>query len=376
MNIIIIGPAHPLRGGIADTNESLCRALKRQGHQCKIVSFSLQYPSILFPGRTQFRRSTPPQEVDIISRINSINPFTWWTTARWINAQQPDLVMVRFWIPFLGLCLGSILRMLHDSVSIIAITDNIKPHEGRIGDRFLTKFFLKPCDAFITLSEAVLKELRTFTTKPSICFPHPINDHFGPILKQSIARSKLDLRADLPVVLFFGLVRKYKGLDLLIKAIANEQLRQLGALLIIAGEFYDDEKYYRNLISQLEVEGRVVVHNRFVPVDEIPVYFSAADIVAQTYRSASQSGITPIAYHFNRPVRVSNSGGVGEMVEPGKTGYIVELDAVKIAEALTDFFENRRFASFSQSVAKHKIKYSWDAFAGHVQQLYANLTSS
>ncbi|HJW29277.1 MAG TPA: glycosyltransferase, partial [Saprospiraceae bacterium] len=247
--IAIIGPAHPLRGGGLTTfNHRLAKEFLNQGNSCVIYSFSLQYPSFLFPGTSQFTDDPAPSGLTIRPVINSVNPFNWVKIGRMIRDEKPDLIIVRFWIPFMGPALGTILRRVRKNrySRIICIADNVKPHEVRIGDRLLTRYFIKPCQAFITMSENVMKDLRYFEKdKPAILLPHPIYDNFGATIPKQEARQQLGIPSDEKVILFFGFIRKYKGLDLLLEAMSDERIRRAGIKLLIAGEFYADEQWYQ-----------------------------------------------------------------------------------------------------------------------------------
>lgn len=363
-NIIIIGPAYPLRGGGMSTfNERLAREFIAQGHQTTIYTFSLQYPSILFPGKTQYADEPPPQDLTIHVRINSINPLNWICVGNDIKKEKPDLVVFRYWMPFMAPCLGTIAARIKRNrhTRLIAITDNVIPHEKRIGDNVLTKFFLNKMHGFVTMSNAVASELESFgiSTKAYGICPHPLYDNYGVTMSQSDARKKLSIDKECNIVLFFGFIRDYKGLDLLIKAIGSNHLVDTPLKLLIAGEFYTKSEPYTNLIKALRVEDKVILHNSFIPNNKVNEYFCAADIVAQPYKSASQSGVTQIAYHFEVPMLVTNVGGLPEMVKDQVAGYVVNPDAEFIALALKDFFVNKRKNFFKKQISQEKKKFSW-----------------
>lgn len=373
MKIVIIGPAYPLRGGIADTNESLCRAFLRQGHKAEIFTFSLQYPSVFFPGKTQFSTDSPPKELKISPTISSVNPVTWLKTARKIKILQPDLIIIRYWMPFFAPALGSIARLAGKKSQIIALTDNVIPHEKRPGDRLLTRYFLGACNAFATLSLTVSKELDQFTRKPKIYFPHPINDNLGEKMDKTQARQELKLGENDKVILFFGLVRRYKGLDLLLEAMADAKLKALNVKLLVVGEFYDDRALYEKQISEHQLGDNVIIDDRYVPSAELPRFFSAADLVAQTYHSASQSGITQIAYHFDVPMVVTDVGGLSEIVKHEKVGYVAPKNPPQIAAAIARFFEQNKAKEFIENIHGEKKKFSWDSFVKRLLALYEKL---
>src|SRR5215213_9920554 len=276
MKIIILGPAHPFRsGGITSFNERLAAAFKKEGHSCEIWSFTLQYPSFLFPGKTQYSTEPPPQGITIIPKVNSINPFNWLKVGSELKKAKPDLVVVRFWLPFMGPALGTILRKAKKNrhTKIIAITDNVIPHEKRPGDRPFTKYFLKSCDAFIAMSEKVLNDLRTFEqSKPAILVMHPLYDNFGQAVPKAEARDWLGIDADEKLLLFFGFIRRYKGLDLLLEAMADERVRKQNIKLLVAGEFYEDEKPYLEKIAQLGIQYNVILRASFIPDGTVKYY--------------------------------------------------------------------------------------------------------
>ncbi|MFM1876816.1 MAG: hypothetical protein RL266_2553, partial [Bacteroidota bacterium] len=371
------GPAFPLRGGIAQLNESLSAEFTVQGVENAIFSFYLQYPSFLFPGTTQTEAvdRKGPDGVIIRSIISSINPISWWLAAREISQQQPDFVVVRFWLPFMGPCLGTICKWVKrkTGLPIIGILDNVIPHEKRIGDRWFTQYFLSQCDGYVTMSSTVQEELKSFDTgKPSKLLYHPIYDHFGEKVDKSFARKHLNLPEDQKIILFFGIIRKYKGLQLLLQALAKMENRK-DVKLIVAGEFYEDRTVYTKLIDKLKLQDNVIVNARFVDKHKVKYYFSAADIVAQPYLSATQSGVTQIAYHFDTPMLVTNVGGLPEMVPHGKVGYVCQPDADDIARSLTEFFEHQDATEFVSNIQEEKKRFQWDHFAKEIRVLASSL---
>lgn len=373
MKIIIVGSAYPFRGGIADTNEALCRAINRSGHQSEIVTFRLQYPGFLFPGKTQYTDDPKPEGLKIHRLINSINPLNWIMVARRINKMNPDLVVFRYWLPFIGPSFGSIARMLKKTVKIIAITDNVIPHEKRPGDKVLSNYFISACDGFITLSSSVRDELKTLVSRPISYFPHPINDNLGEKVDKPEAKKYLGLEEDVNYLLFFGIVRKYKGLDLLLNALADIEIRDMNLKLLVVGEFYTDIRPYLDMIKELNLKDRVIVKNEFIPTKDIKYYFSAADLVAQTYHTASQSGISQIAYNFDSPMLVTNVGGLSEMIPHGRVGYVVEKDPKMIGEAIQDFYNNQMSEEFIENIKEEKKHYSWDRFVEKMVEFYKDL---
>lgn len=369
MKIAIIGSAHPLRGGgISTFNERMAEVLQQQGHEVAIYSFSLQYPSFLFPGKSQFTDEPAPPGITIHSIINSVNPLNWIQVGNRIKKERPDLVIVRFWIPFMGPCFGTILRIVRKNrhSRIIAITDNVIPHEQRPGDMPFTKYFLKSADAFLAMSKDVLKDLKTFTSKPSVFSPHPVYDNYGAAMGKAEACAQLGLDANKKYILFFGFIRKYKGLDILLDAMKDERIQQAGIQLVVAGEFYDDEAAYLQQIEQNGIKQNVHLFTQFIPNNEIRYYFSAADLVVQPYRSATQSGITQVGYHFEKPMVVTNVGGLSEVVIHGKTGFVTEPDAKSIADAILKFYEPGSIPNLYENLKLEKQKYSWETFLNNL----------
>lgn len=374
--IIIVGPAFPLRGGIANFNEALARGLMKQGYDVEIISFSLQYPGFLFPGKSQFEEGRGPEDLKIFTWINSINPFNWFKVAKRIRKKKPELVIVRFWLPFMGPCLGTISRWIKrkGKTKVIAITDNVIPHEKRFGDKIFTRYFVKSCDGFVAMSRSVLEDLSQFTKSNKKRFsPHPIYDIFGDPVSLEESRKKLDLHHDDNLVMFFGFIRKYKGLDLLIKAFGENILKSSEIKLLVAGEFYEDKSPYLNLIKDLGLENRVILHDRYIPSEDVKYYFGASNLVAQTYRTATQSGVTQIAYHFDKPMLVTNVGGLGEIVPHNKGGYVTSQEPKEIANCIIDFFNNNRENEFTEVVKENKEKFSWDNFSNELIDLYREL---
>lgn len=361
-HVLIVGPAYPYRGGIADFNERLAHELQYEGHEVNLYTFTLQYPNFLFPGKTQYAEGPAPADLHIARKVNSVNPFNWLRIGREIRRCKPDLVMVRFWLPFLAPCLGTIARLVRRSrkIKVVALLDNVIPHEHRIGDRLFARYMIKSVDGYVAMSEAVLNDARQFDdTKPYALTPHPLYDHFGRKVPRDEAIAQLGLNSSFKYILFFGLIRDYKGLDLLLKAFADKRLRGKNVKLIVAGEFYGNQEFYEQLERDLQLEGEVIWCKEFVPADQVKYYFAAADLVAQPYKSATQSGITQIAYHFERPMLVTDVGGLAEIVPHGKVGYVTLPDAADIAEALVDFVEQHTADEYYAGIVEEKAKYAW-----------------
>lgn len=377
--VIIIGPAFPLRGGIANFNEALCRQMTKEGFDVKIISFSLQYPDFLFPGKTQYDTGKGPEDIYIETKINSINPFNWIRVSRQIKAEKPDFVIIRYWLPIMGPCLGTIARRIKKktTIKIIAITDNVIPHEKRPGDNWFTSYFVKSCDGFIAMSKSVLNDLSRFTANDKKIFlPHPIYDIFGQKLEKMTAKAKLGLETHQSYLLFFGFIRKYKGLDLLLQAMGDPRVKQLGVRLIVAGEFYDDPAPYQELIEHEKIGSSVILRTEYIPSDEVRYYFCSADMIVQPYRTATQSGVTQIAYHFERPMLVTNVGGLPECVPDKKVGYVTEVNSTAIADAMVDFYTHNREQQFTANTVTEKQRFLWSSFVKGLEELYQRLHST
>lgn len=376
--VVIIGPAHPLRGGLATFNQRLAKEFNDRGDDCSIFSFSLQYPSFLFPGKTQFTDEPAPAGIKIYPVINSINPFNWIKIGNRLKKERPDLIIVRFWLPFMGPALGTILRRVKKNkhTRIVCIADNVIPHEKRPGDKPFTSYFLKSCDAFVTMSEKVMSDLRLFEKdKPAQLVSHPLYDNFGAILSKQEARHHLGLPVAEKIILFFGFIRKYKGLDILLEAMATTQLKSAGIKLLVAGEFYEDEKPYREQIEKLQLSDSLILKTDFIQDSEVKYYLCAADAVIQPYRNATQSGVTPLAYHFEKPMVVTNVGGLPSLVPHEKVGLVVEPNPEAIAEGILRFYQLGE-DYFIPHLRSEKEKYSWASLVQAITKLADAVTKS
>ncbi len=374
MKIIILGSAHPLRGGLATYNERLARAFIEAGHHVTIYSFSLQYPGFLFPGKSQFSIDPPPDDIKIKSRVNSINPFNWISVGNEIKNLKPDLIVVKYWLPFMGPCFGTILRRAKKNkhTKVISILDNIIPHEKRFGDTAFTKYFVKPIDGFVSMSANVKDDLKKFDTiKPSILQPHPLYDNFGEKVSREVALKELNLSPDFRYILFFGFIRKYKGLDILLDSMAEEKIKALPIKLMVAGEFYEDEKPYLEQMDKLKLNERVLMYEDFIPNDKVKYFFSASDLVVQPYRHATQSGVTQVAYQFNVPMIVTDVGGLAEIVPDGKAGYVVSPNSNQIASAIEKAFQKENLSGLIEGVLVEKKRFSWKAMVDSILGLFS-----
>ena len=372
MKVVILGSAHPLRGGLAAYNERLAREYIRQGHSVVIYTFSMQYPDFLFPGTTQYSDQPAPDDLYIHVRINSINPFNWLSVGREIKKLKADLLIIKYWLPFMAPCLGTIARIVRGNkkTKVVSVIDNIIPHEKRFADFALSKYFVNSVDGFIAQSRSVLDDLNKFdNSKPKIFSPHPLYDNFGPVVSKAEAIEKLGLEINGQYILFFGFIRDYKGLDLLLHAMADPRIRDTYTELIVAGEFYSDPQPYLDLIDQLGIRKKVILRTEFIPDDMVRYYFCAADIVVQPYKHATQSGVTQICYHFNRPMLVSNVGGLPEIVPHDQVGYVCDPDASSVAEYLDKFYTEHKEYLFSENIKAEKTKYTWAAMLDNIRKV-------
>lgn len=373
LNIVILGTAFPFRGGLAAYNERLARQFQSEGHTVSIYTFSLQYPGFLFPGKSQYADWAAPADLDIRVKVNSVNPLNWLKVGREIKKLNPDLLIIKYWLPFMAPCFGTIARIAkrNRKTKVITIVDNIIPHEKRIGDNLLTSYFVKPVDAFVAMSKSVLNDIAFFDKNKAKAFcPHPLFDNFGEIYERGEALEKAKLDKSFNYLLFFGFIRAYKGLDLILKAFADKRLRNYPVKLIIAGEFYEDAKPYMDLIEELQLKEHIILRTDFIPDNEVGKYFCSADMVVQPYKNATQSGVTQICYHFNKPMLVTNVGGLSEIVPHNVAGYVVEPQPQEIADSLVDFYENNKKAQFTQGVIGEKPKYQWDRMTATIYGLF------
>ena len=372
MKVVILGSAHPLRGGLAAYNERLANEFLQNKDEVTIETFSLQYPEFLFPGTTQYSSLPKPTNLHINVSVNSINPFNWIKVGLKIRKQKPDILIVKFWLPFMAPCLGTICRIVKSNkhTKIISILDNIIPHEKRIGDTILTNYFVNSVDGFIAMSDSVYNDLSQFDQKkPRLLNPHPLFDNYGEAVSKQVALEQLQLDASKKYLLFFGLIRDYKGLDILLNAMASDALRNSDIQLLVAGEYYSNKEEYEKLIETLQLHDKVILHTRFIPDNEVYNYFCAADVVVQPYKHATQSGVTQVCYHFNKPMIVTNVGGLPEIVPNNKVGFVVEPNAKAVEAAILQFYAENKEQAFIQNILEEKKKYSWKVMVDKIKQL-------
>jgi glycosyltransferase involved in cell wall biosynthesis len=373
-NLVIIGPAWPFRGSLAAFDEKIATTFLEKGIPARIETFSLQYPNFLFPGKTQFRVEKKPTNIIIDISINSINPFNWIKVGLQLRKAKPSLIIVRYWLPFLAPCLGTICRIARSNqiTKVIAIVDNMIPHEKRIGDTAFTKYFAASVDGFLTMSEKVKKDVQLFSSKPIIISPHPIFDYFGSTISKEEARNQLNIPNEQNLILFFGFIRKYKGLDILLNAMASEKMISKNIHLMIVGEFYEDAKPYHELVQTLGIQDRVQIIEAFIPDNEVKKYVCSADFIIQPYRNATQSGVTPLAYHFEKPMLVTNVGGLADTVPDNKVGVVVEPNAKAIATGIESLYEKGE-AYYIPFIKEEKKKFTWEQMVNNFLLLHQQI---
>ncbi len=376
--VIILGTAHPFRGGLAAYNERLAKAFSDRGINTEIVTFTTQYPSFLFPGKTQFTDQPKPIGYKITRLLSSINPFSWIRTGYYIRNQKPDLIITKYWLPFMGPAFGTVAAIagFNRKTTRLSILDNVIPHEHRPGDKLFTKYFIRFTDAFIAMSDSVLNDLKTFTIrKPALFNPHPLYDHYGSLKSKAEACRSIGVDPNFNYLLFFGFIRDYKGLDILLDAMSMVGPKNPKLKLIVAGEFYNNAVPYLEQIKSLHLDDYVVLKTDFISDDKVADYFSAADVIVQPYKTATQSGVTQIAYHFEKPMIVTNVGGLPEIVPHMKTGLVSEPNSAAIASAINTFYELPS-DYFVKGLAEEKKKYSWDRMLDSILSIILQLNKS
>ncbi len=378
MKISFIGPAFPYRGGLATIIETLARVFQGRGAEVDIKTFSLQYPRLLFPGKSQYRTGDAPADLRIARKVSTISPLSWWRVGRALRREAPEMIILKYWTPLMAPCFGTICRLARKNGKsrVIVHLDNITPHEPHLYDKALNRYFLSSCDGFIYMSEAVNKDLRTYLPDAKALFsPHPLFDTYGEKVERTEACRRLGLDPSLGYVMFFGYIRDYKGLDILLDAWAmlKAEGRTEGKRLLVVGEVYGDGAKYLEQIARLGIEEDVVMHTAFVPDGEVAEWFSVADMVALPYKSATQSGVTQVAYAFDVPMIVTRVGGLAEMVEDGVVGILADVSARSVADAIATAYTDDNLSRFRQGVVRNKARFSWDATADSIEELYQKL---
>ena len=377
MHIVLLGTAYPFRGGLATFNERLARQLQAEGHKVEVITFTLQYPSFLFPGKTQYSSEKAPTDLHISQQVNSCNPLNWIKVGRRIRQMQPDLLITCYWMAFFAPCYSIIERIAKSNgkTRCVALVHNMIPHEPSLLDKLFAPLYVRATDGFVALSDSVVQDINRLdpSHKPKTSYPHPIYDHYGEQMSKEEACLALHLQPEKQYMLFFGLVRAYKGLDLLLDAFGKVKDQLPNLQLIIAGEFYEDEDKYRTQIANNQLTDRVIIKNEFIADADLSKYFGAADLIVQPYKSATQSGVTQVAFHFEKPMLVTNVGGLGEIVHDHQMGYAVDPNAQAIAEALTDYYTQNRQADYTAYLIQQKENYSWTKLAESFVTIYNNI---
>jgi glycosyltransferase involved in cell wall biosynthesis len=369
MNICLIGPAYPLRGGIAHYTTSLANALGKR-HKVTLLSYTRLYPSVFFPGTSEFDASRRRFAADCEPIFDPLNPLSWLRTARRIRALSPDLVIVQWWSPIFAISLGTVIRLAkrHGQPSVMFLCHNIRPHERLPGEKMLPRFAFSTADLFIVHSDEDLRNLQSIRPKARIRkLFHAIYEGFGPAIDKEAARQQLGLAS--PTILYFGLIRRYKGLAHLLRAMPLI-LKEVRCTLLIVGEFYEGREECLGLIRSLDLSASVRLVDRYVANEEVALYFSAADLVVLPYTSATQSGVVTIAYSFDRPVVTTRVGGLPEVVIDGKTGFLVDpADPGALADAVVRYYREGREKEFIEGIRKERERLSWDRYIEAIESL-------
>ncbi len=370
MKIVLLGPAHPYRGGLASIMQTMAREYQRRGHEVRIYTFTVQYPELLFPGKTQFVDTPAPEDLNIERVMSTVNPINWIRLGRRLKRECPDIVLMKYWTPFMAPCFGTVARITRQNgrTKFICQIDNVEPHEHHITDRPFNSYYLAAVDGFVYMSEQVHGELKAYTQAPAIFSPHPMFENFGKAVERVAACEKIGLDPNDKYTLFFGLIRDYKGLDLLLEAWARWM--PAGRKLLVAGEFYASREKYIELIDRLGLRDRVVLHDRFIPDEDVRYYFSAADCLVLPYRTATQSGVTQIAYNFSLPMIVTRVGGLPEIVPDGRVGLVCEPTAADIERALRTIYEDDRLSTFRANFAEERKRFSWERMCDKLLEVY------
>jgi len=372
VRIVLVGTAYPLRGGIAHYIALLYQTLTRRGHEVFVLSFKRQYPKLFFPGKTQKDEGKELVPVRAFPLLDSVNPFSWIRSFFWLKSIRPHVVCFKYWMPFFAPCYTALViglkYFLH--VPTIFICDNIVPHEKKIGDAWLTRWVLRFPDFFIVQSETVRSDLLQFRPHANpVKIPHPLYTIFPPLIKKEEARNRLGISSRIPLLLFFGYIRPYKGLQCLIEALP-EIRKFVPVQLLVAGEFYEEKKETLALIEKLGLKEAIILHDQFIENEKVADYFCAADLVVLPYRSATQSGIVQIAYYYEKPVVATSVGGLPEVIRPGKTGYLVPPENPKaLAHAIIQFFTKDRNVPFARWIRQEREMYSWDCMAEAIEKM-------
>lgn len=375
LDYLIIGPAYPFRGGIADTQNELGKHLVKYGKKTQLLTFSKLYPNFLFPGKNQKRKEGSTTSLESLEIIHAYNPLHWGKVIRHINKASPKYLIFRYYTPFLAPVYGWIARKTDDRIIKIALVDNWIPHEKRFLDKILNRYFGIQMHAFTTLSSKVASQIKSEYQSPTWEGFHPINTQLLPEISSDDARKQLGWKPKQSIVLFFGLIREYKGLELLIKAFAEKELDTENSVLKVVGECYEDQKKYTNLVSRLGLENRVDFDFEFKTEQDIQLLFSACDLVAQTYHTATQSGVTPIAYFYNKPLIVSDIKGLNTPIKKDQTGMCVQKNPKAIAKGINKILEPKNHQKAKDNLKKSLPLYQWKHWIEQWSYFIENLES-
>ncbi len=361
-SVLLLGPSYPYRGGIAETQNEFAITLKNLDYEVYVWTFKFQYPSAFFPGKTQISKDLKPNELNIERKIHSMNPLNWIKLAREINKIKPKYLFLRYWTPFLAPCWFNIGKRISKETKVIGLVDNWIPHETKFSDRFLNNLFEKTCDCFVTLSSYVSNQIKQSSSKNILSSFHPINNLLPDSIEEKIAYKKLNLNPEKEYILFAGLIRKYKGLDLLVDAFRKISKEMPKLELIIAGEFYDDKRKYYNLIENYKIENKVKIFANFQTKDDLRDLFCASKIVILPYKSASQSGITPLAYKYLKPIVATDIPGLSKQISEDQTGIICKINPDSIADGIKKALAPKNYLKMKDKISTKRKNYTWEKF--------------
>ncbi len=374
MKITIVGPAHPYRGGLASIMETMAREFQHRGDDVDIKTFTVQYPKLLFPGKSQTLDSAAPEDLKIERLVNTMNPFNWIKIGRQIRRERPDFVLLKYWTPFMAPCFGTIARIARSNkhTKVICQIDNVEPHEHHLIDYPCNCYFLRSVDGYVYMSEQVNTELKEYTHNPAIFSPHPMFENFGQRVDRDEACRTLELDPSQSYAMFFGLIRDYKGLDILLEAWGKlkSEDKCKGRKLIIAGEFYSSKDKYLAQIESDKITDDVIIHEGFVADDMVKHYFSATDFVVLPYHTASQSGVTQIAYNFSLPMIVTDVGGLPEIVPHDKVGLVCSPTFSAVAEAIEAAWSEGTLERFRENLKEERKRFSWGEMCNKITEVY------
>ena len=370
-NYVLIGPAYPFRGGISNTNHELIREIQKTQKNSLIITFKKLYPKFIFPGKNQFSDEKKPPEINIERHLSSYNPISWIKTAKRINELNPKTVIFRYYTPFLAPAYFFITILIKNKIKKIALVDNWIPHESFFLDNFLNKLFGIKISGFISLSKNVSNQIKSNFSKPLLTLFHPINQNLPLPISKTNARKILKWPKERKIILFYGLIRKYKGLDLLINSINEEPLKKTKIHLVIAGEFYESKEKYLKFITKNKLENKITIYDEYINNEMTRQLFCGSDAIIQTYHSSSQSGVTPLAYFYNTPVLVSNIDGLKDPVLKDKSGIVSGKSTKEISQNILKLLDNLNY--YTENIKTVKSNYKWNKFVNELEKFISNL---